>query len=856
MKEDISAKIQEWITKRPFWIRNALYDLLNGEGITDEKILEYTSLVNEEAKGITHKGNMIMPELLADSSLEDPVSLLAIKKLNNVNAIDNNAELKFEPKGISIIYGYNGSGKSGYVRSLKKAFGTPYSEKISGNIFLHTASKKQSCTVDISSLGEGQRSIECDLSENSKAVISGIDVFDTRISQAYIGETKEASYEPRIFSVLYQLAQLSDLIKSNIQKELSSIDISLPILPNEISQHPLVASLNSINSKTKKQSYVMKWDESEEQKYKEIQHIYVDSSPKKTIDLIEKKLVNLGFLKKHLENINEFLSNINIDNINESISLYNSLVEERKAIKDVFSVECESSDEFDLNSNIWEKLWQYAKKYSVEKNINTHEEKSKCPLCHQPMSGKVLARYISIEQFVNSSINDKINFEKTKVKALLSPPFKILSDEDLELLLLNCQFDEKEQLEVKAQINRYANLVIRMESVDFESDKSIEVYAKIDLSEIILFINYHIDKSFKMKEKYLLQLDEFQNSETKKEIEDFQARKFIFTNIERIYKAIDLSLKKDELNKAISLTSTYSITALTKSLATDLLSHDYEEGFNKELALLTGGAIKVKLKEAKGGKGRVPFKLIITDDTENEYEPNIILSEGEKRVVSLAAFFADTSLGNKTSALIFDDPISSLDDLYEEKTIQRLVKLAASRQVIVFTHRLTMVYDLDFDCKKNGIPCYEQSIFSTPNKKGIPTFGVINDSNPKKLINNLLDVEIKKLEDISTFSPDYIEIQSPIGCKFRNAIEKSIEDILLCGVVIRFSKVIRSNNILQLKKMSTDDCDFIDKMMTKYSRFNHSQPYESPLQPIEYEEMKSDISAFKKWIEQYNKRSG
>ena len=50
-----------------------------------------------------------------------PVQLVAIKDLRHVNAIAEEQRLSFGPTGLSVIYGMNGSGKSGYSRVLKRA---------------------------------------------------------------------------------------------------------------------------------------------------------------------------------------------------------------------------------------------------------------------------------------------------------------------------------------------------------------------------------------------------------------------------------------------------------------------------------------------------------------------------------------------------------------------------------------------------------------------------------------------------------------------------------------------------------------------------------------------------------------
>ncbi|MEW5995511.1 MAG: AAA family ATPase [Candidatus Zixiibacteriota bacterium] len=69
-----------------------------------------------------------------------------------------------------------------------------------------------------------------------------------------------------------------------------------------------------------------------------------------------------------------------------------------------------------------------------------------------------------------------------------------------------------------------------------------------------------------------------------------------------------------------------------------------------------------------------------------------VLSEGERRALSLAAFLAEQSIGGGSGCLVFDDPVSSLDHWWAKVIADRLVEEARSRQVIVFTHDLVF-YD-------------------------------------------------------------------------------------------------------------------------------------------------------------------
>jgi len=55
---------------------------------------------------------------------------------------------------------------------------------------------------------------------------------------------------------------------------------------------------------------------------------------------------------------------------------------------------------------------------------------------------------------------------------------------------------------------------------------------------------------------------------------------------------------------------------------------------------------------------------------------------------------AELSTTESRSGLVFDDPVSSLDHLHREAVAKRLVAEAANRQVVVFTHDLAFLFEL------------------------------------------------------------------------------------------------------------------------------------------------------------------
>ncbi len=64
-----------------------------------------------------------------------PVAVMSIRGAENVNALADGEVLTFAATGLTIVYGDNASGKSGYARILKAVTRTRASEQVRNDIF-------------------------------------------------------------------------------------------------------------------------------------------------------------------------------------------------------------------------------------------------------------------------------------------------------------------------------------------------------------------------------------------------------------------------------------------------------------------------------------------------------------------------------------------------------------------------------------------------------------------------------------------------------------------------------------------------------------------------------------------------
>jgi hypothetical protein len=139
--------------------------------------------------------------------------------------------------------------------------------------------------------------------------------------------------------------------------------------------------------------------------------------------------------------------------------------------------------------------------------------------------------------------------------------------------------------------------------------------------------------------------------------------------------------------------------------------------------------------------------------------------------------------------------------------------------------------------------------------KGVPDFTDAYNGKVDKQLNGLVE-RIREIQEMDPYSREYQDACSRVSQQLRICVERSVEDILLQQMVKRFSRRIMTGKLMRLDRITSDDCNMIDSMMTKYSFNEHSQPEDSPLIQMDLAETTADIKAFVAWIKEYNKKMG
>ena len=179
------------------------------------------------------------------------------------------------------------------------------------------------------------------------------------------------------------------------------------------------------------------------------------------------------------------------------------------------------------------------------------------------------------------------------------------------------------------------------------------------------------------------------------------------------------------LGECLEDTTTNIITKVGNEIADAAITPKLRDRFQQEIVKLAGEKGRVEIVRSGGRYGSPQYQVRLFAKPDAKVQD--ILSEGEKTCVALAAFLTELATAVHKSALVFDDPVSSLDHRWRKQVAERLVEEAEQRQIIVFTHDLVFVndlYDLGHE-KKRRI-----RLFTV--RRGQPGAGIVSDGMPWK----------------------------------------------------------------------------------------------------------------------------
>ena len=509
---------------------------------------------------------------------------------------------------------------------------------------------------------------------------------------------------------------------------------------------------------------------------------------------VHKDFFEIGFeiRKKHPKQCPFCQSKNEEKNINKIIKLYNEIYDDtyKKQVQHFTNEKQELIDELEFIiqevgnfglSSIFLELKKLDQNYKIKVIYTVEEEKSH----KKPQTKKVTELINKISKLKKPNkenikkLYDEVEIEFKAIEKFFSDTVKFIEEKN-ELIRKFKSDNTDEKLQARIAVNR-----IRL----------------IEINKQLIFFNEKKTDNQKKKEQ------------KEKELKAFEK---LFEDLKTKYK-----------NARIKYEDYASKEAFTKILQK---IEKYFQNFNFSFKL------ELDTERRRGITNELPFAFKVLDLEGKERDLKEGLSEGELQILSLCFFFAflDIQKDRKNKILVFDDPITSLDN----SNLSYLVDLISIKknnfsQTFVFTHHRTFFKFLRNKIKKKE--CNEYNVIR--NKK---EFGgsFICRSKSEKFINKLKKFE----EDIYSKADQGIDIELKIveyGQYLRYEIERFIKNNLLHWNAPDFPSAIEG--VKNNKSIRNDD---LDKIKQVYSFCNWTTSHVDVGDDHGLEQLKGKISDF------------
>jgi ABC-type dipeptide/oligopeptide/nickel transport system ATPase subunit len=363
-------------------------------------------------------------------------------------------------------------------------------------------------------------------------------------------------------------------------------------------------------------------------------------------------------------------------------------------------------------------------------------------------------------------------------------------------------------------------------------------------------------QQFKAARTYRKTADERQSGPLREERTDLKARKLLSSSLQPVL-ALHKGMKmRKSLEACRGDLNTGPISRQSKRFASQAVTAALKDALDEEFRNLGMGHIKTKLKD-RNVRGKIMHQLLLDVPTSSKVED--ILSEGEQRAIAIGSFLAELCLAKHSSAIVFDDPMSSLDHRRRGKVAKRLASESRQRQVIVFTHDIVFLNQLQKEC--NDIALSPGLRFL---QKIAPCTGVVSEGLPwlhksyKERIASL-ETEQRRFQKLPWPAEPHQALAMEMFQQYdllRATIERVVQDFVLNGTVRRFEDYIRVSNLKLVVGLDESDVAEICRL---YHRCHgivsaHDSVSAKGDPPPTAEEFREDIQALKTVIQQIRDR--
>lgn len=827
MKESIFNEILEWSKTLSQWQADAVRRLFVQGKLTEEDFDEIFCMAKAHYRikqAITPPAPTPLSEehIPAPPTKGKPTILTSMFDVMNVNALVAEQTLTFGPKGLTIIYGGNGTGKSGYARVLKRACRARHTEKtILPNLFSKDLLGPPEASFTLNT--EPPKQVKWAEGESTPPELSELAVFDSHCARVFIDEANEVSYIPFGLDIFPNLAQLCEVLKSRALQESNALDFRETILDELNGPHEVGSLMESFSSQTTPESIeaLATLSKKETAHHKELERQLQDlkrNDPRKGADGLRRLQRRIDNLIRQLKAEYDALSDEFIAGANVA---WRTAKQTAKAARMASVRQFDKEPLSGVGSDTWKTMLRYVEEYSVQaaypgKPFPVTDEGSRCVLCHQPLQDDAKDRLKRFWNFIQDRTEQKANLARIELKKFVvkAREFNVLPiDQELikEIETRDPGLPSMLSAHEKRMKERALKLIENMQNDDWATPPHADFAAAEHLETYSLYLTekaYELDKLAKPEEI----------AKREAEFSELAARAKLSKHKDAVLRQLHRLKERVKYKEFQNSLGTREITIMGGDLTERVLTKALQNALRDELKELNMHIV-VSFKKT-GQRGQTKHQLQIKEAFPHKQTTlSGVLSEGEQHVIGLAAFLAELQVAEGDNGIILDDPVSSLDHRWMDRVAERLVKEARKRQVIVLTHNISFILSTKKFAAKEQVPIHAQWLRRFKNVPGHCSpetpWEILGAKERRKILTGLA-LKARENFEIDPEGEEFQSLHNKFYSELRATWERTVEEVVLNQTVLRFRNGVETN---RLKRVVLEDEDFkaIFEAMSKAS---------------------------------------
>jgi energy-coupling factor transporter ATP-binding protein EcfA2 len=856
-------EILDWSThKLTPWRQDALRRLASSSAVTAKDESELLALIKEKA-GFPLASKPPSPVPLSKAHLApvtsgSPLQIKGIRNVKNVNRLVPAASLTFVPNGLTVIYGRNGSGKSGFVRIFRTACRTrtdnPAKLKVLADVY-GSGGGPQEAEI-IVDRGVGDVVVPWTAGAPASEVLLQVAVFDSSAAQLYVDSGNHIQFLPFGLALPHKLNELCLALKDRLETERKPVT----------EQIALVTVVFETPRTTKAQTFYAGLSaKTTDEQINAATAFSVDDE--RRIDEVTRLLAANTASGADASALSSWVHNLAVECVglcqafsDLKLNGYRTLKQQAtdaRAAAGLKATDLFSSEPLPgVGGETWRRLWLAARDYSIADAfpgrefpvVSTSDNIETCVLCQQPLSADASERLGRFQAYVNESLAEIANQAEGAIAiATTSMP-------EIDTFTLNDWTARLEQIRKRQPALADALAIFKKDvearrTMAFESLQGATEPPASSSAALVSPDSALQDLSVLLSSEaaaFVKASEDGQRPKMQSEHAELADRKILAGGRDRIIKRRNL-LKDDALYAvALAEVQTKGITQKANELVDTHLTKVVTDHFEMERETLEITHLKVGLSR-KSGQTKAAFQT--NPGTTLTKLTSEILSEGEQRALALVAFLTEIAVTEGTGPIVIDDPVSSLDRERGLKVAARVATEAQKRQVIVFTHDLIFFNDLCREADERGVPTETTALFADGANAGkIDPAGVswkgLGVSKRLARIRN----DFAPLRKLYTSSPSDYEFKvKHLYGRLRDSYERLVEEHIFCDVVRRGVDRIETQK-LRLVHLSDALAIRFHEGMTKANTHSHDNPASGTVSVSDPAQFEADIAYMEQLI--------